>query len=287
MARPPLLTLTDVELTFGGKPLFTGVSMSLAKGERAALVGRNGAGKSTLMKLMSGIEEPDAGEVWLQPGSIVSIVPQEPVFTGYQTALAYAAEGMDEQHFAEAELTELGIDPALDPATLSGGQARRVALARAFAQHPDLLMMDEPTNHLDVATIAMLEARLNGFNGALVLVSHDRRFLENVSTAVLWLRQGVVLKSPGGYGTFEDWADSVEDAEEKRLARMQTQLKAEHRWLARGVTGRRKRNQGRLSNLMEMRARHAELRAGLAQGKAGAELGAESGDVLSKRIIEA
>ena len=287
MARPPLLTLTDVELTFGGKPLFTGVSMSLAKGERAALVGRNGAGKSTLMKLMSGIEEPDAGEVWLQPGSIVSIVPQEPVFTGYQTALAYAAEGMDEQHFAEAELTELGIDPALDPATLSGGQARRVALARAFAQQPDLLMMDEPTNHLDVATIAMLEARLNQFHGALVLVSHDRRFLENVSTTVLWLRQGVVLKSPGGYGTFEDWADSVEDAEEKRLARMQTQLKAEHRWLARGVTGRRKRNQGRLSKLMEMRARHAELRAGLAQGKAGAELGAESGDVLSKRIIEA
>jgi len=291
LARPPLLTLSDVELTFGGKPLFTGVSLSLAKGERAALVGRNGAGKSTLMKLMSGALEPDAGEVWLQAGAVTATVPQEPDFTGYPTALAYAAEGLDDelgggQHLAEAELTELGIDPALDPATLSGGQARRVALARAFARSPDLLMMDEPTNHLDVATIALLEARLNAFNGALILVSHDRAFLEAVSTTVLWLRQGVVLKSPGGYGQFEEWADSVEEAEEKRLARMQTQLKAEHRWLARGVTGRRRRNQGRLTKLMELRREHAQLRAGLAQSRAGADLGAESGDLLSKRIIE-
>ncbi|MEM7766626.1 MAG: ABC-F family ATP-binding cassette domain-containing protein [Pseudomonadota bacterium] len=287
MARPPLLTLTDVALTFGGKPLFTGVSLSLAKGERAALVGRNGAGKSTLMKLMSGALEPDGGDIWLQAGAVTAIVPQEPDFSGYDTALAYAGEGLDERHFAEAELTEMGIDPTLDPATLSGGQARRVALARAFARQPDLLMMDEPTNHLDIATIAMLETRLNAFKGALILVSHDRRFLENVSTTVLWLRQGVVLKSPGGYGKFDDWADGVEAAEEKRLARMQTQLKAEHRWLARGVTGRRRRNQGRLTKLMEMRARHADLRAGLAAGRAGADLAAESGDVLSKRVIEA
>ncbi len=291
MARPPLLTLTDVELTFGGKPLFTGVSLSLAKGERAALVGRNGAGKSTLMKLMSGTLEPDAGEVWLQAGAVTAIVPQEPDFSGYATALDYAAEGLDDElgsgrHFAEAELTELGIDPALDPATLSGGQARRVALARAFARQPDLLMMDEPTNHLDVATIAMLEERLNAYRGALILVSHDRRFLENVSTTVLWLRQGVVLKSPGGYGQFEDWAEGVEEAEEKRLARMQTQLKAEHRWLARGVTGRRRRNQGRLTRLMDMRREHAQLRSGLAQAKAGADLGAESGDLMSRRVIE-
>ena len=286
MPRPPLLTLSNVRLSFGGRPLFEGVTFALSKGERAALVGRNGAGKSTLMKLMAGDQLPDEGDVWVQPGTTAAFVPQEPDFRAYATLLDYTAEGLDARHRAEAELTEMGLDPRSDPLKLSGGQKRRAALARGFALDPDLLMMDEPTNHLDVATIEWLEQRLMGFNGALLLVSHDRTFLETVSTCVLWLRGGEVLKSPSGYGEFDNWAEQVEAEEEKQLSRMSTQLKAEKRWLARGVTARRKRNQGRLAKLNELRQQHAELRSALTAGKADAALTSDSGDLVSKRVIE-
>jgi len=250
MARPPLLTLADVRLTFGGRPLFEGVEFALARGERCALVGRNGAGKSTLMKLVAGFIEADAGDIWRQPGTVAAFVAQEPAFSAYDTLADFAAEGLDDRFRAEAELTEIGLDPDADPSRLSGGQLRRAAIARGFAFDPDILLIDEPTNHLDIATIEALERRLLGFRGAALIVSHDRAFLETVSTNTLWLRQGKVLKSPEGYGAFEAWAEGIEAEEEKALARMQTQLKDEHRWLARGVTGRRKRNQGRLTRLM-------------------------------------
>ncbi len=286
MARPPLLTLTDVQLTFGGRPLFSGVEFPLSKGERCALVGRNGAGKSTLMKLVAGVIEPDAGEVWIQPGSVAAFVAQEPDFSPYATLADFAADGLEDRYRAEAELTEMGLDPEADPARLSGGQLRRAAIARGFARDPDILLMDEPTNHLDIATIQQLEARLTGFSGAALIVSHDRAFLENVSTNTLWLRQGKVLKSPEGYGAFEAWAEGIEAEEEKALARMQTQLKDEHRWLARGVTGRRRRNQGRLTKLKEMRAQAAQMRSALGEARAGADLSADSGDAMSRKVIE-
>lgn len=286
MARPPLLTLSDVELSFGGRPLFEGVEFPLSKGERCALVGRNGAGKSTLMKLVAGWIEPDSGEVWVQPGSVAAFVAQEPDFSPYSSLIDFASDGLDDRHRAEAELTDIGLDPGADPARLSGGQLRRAAIARGFALDPDILLMDEPTNHLDIATIQALEARLNAFRGAALIVSHDRAFLETVSTNTLWLRQGRVLKSPEGYGAFEAWAEGIEAEEEKALARMQTQLKGEHRWLARGVTGRRRRNQGRLTKLKEMRAKAAELRSGLNENRASADLSAEGGDVMSRKVIE-
>lgn len=287
MARPPLLTLADVRLSFGGRPLFEGVEFALAKGERCALVGRNGAGKSTLMKLVAGRIEPDSGDVWVQPGTIAAFVAQEPDFSPYDRLVDFAAEGLNERHRAEAELTEMGLDPDSDPAALSGGQLRRAAIARGFAQDPDILLMDEPTNHLDIHTIQALEERLNAFNGAALIVSHDRAFLEAVSTGTLWLRQGKVLKSPEGYATFEDWAEGIEAEEEKALSRMQTQLKGEKRWLARGVTARRKRNQGRLERLKALRSEATARRAALAEARAGAPLMAEAGDVMSKKIIEA
>ena len=286
MARPPLLTLTNVQLTFGGRPLFSGVEFPLSKGERCALVGRNGAGKSTLMKLVAGVIEPDAGEIWVQPGSVATFVAQEPDFSAYATLADFAADGLEDRYRAEAELTEMGLDPEADPARLSGGQLRRAAIARGFAHDPDILLMDEPTNHLDIATIQQLEERLTGFSGAALIVSHDRAFLENVSTNTLWLRQGKVLKSPEGYGAFEAWAEGIEAEEEKALSRMQTQLKDEHRWLARGVTGRRRRNQGRLTKLKEMRAQAAQMRSALGEARAGADLSADSGDVMSRKVIE-
>lgn len=299
MAQPPLITLSDVRLAFGGKPLFEGVTVGISRGERAALVGRNGAGKSTLMKIVAGRLEPDSGDVWVQPGTRVVTVEQEPDLSKFETILDYAIT-VDEdarsgpewpditidRYRAEAEISELGLDPMQDPKTMSGGQLRRAAIARAFASEPDILLLDEPTNHLDVPMINLLEKRLKAFRGAILLVSHDRLFLTSVSTNTLWLRQGVVLKSPDGYGKFDEWAGEIEDAEIKALRRIKTQLKDEQRWLERGVSGRRKRNMGRLGRMKEMRAEHAKRRSALGEAKATTDLNAEIDESASRKIIE-
>ncbi|MFN7054274.1 ABC-F family ATP-binding cassette domain-containing protein [Hyphomonas sp.] len=287
MAQPPLISLSDVRLSFGGTPLFEGVTLSLSKGERAALVGRNGAGKSTLMRVITGVIEPDSGEVWRQPGVTSASLAQEPDLSGYDTVLDYAAEGLEAAYMAEAELMEFGIDPKADPKTLSGGQLRRAALAKTFAAEPTLILMDEPTNHLDVPMIEYLEGRLRAFNGVVLVVSHDRRFLEAVSTNTLWLRQGKVLKSPEGYVKFDQWAEQIEEEEARELRQMTTHLKEEQHWLARGVTARRKRNQGRLARLKDLKAEHAQARSALNDRKATAAITADAGDSLSKKVIEA
>lgn len=261
--------------------------MALSKGERAALVGRNGAGKSTLMKIITGETEADSVAVWRQPGTTFAKLDQEPDLGAYASALAYAAEKTPDEHHAEAELMALGIDPAADPKTLSGGQQRRVALARAFAADPDVLLLDEPTNHLDVPMIETLEKRLLAFNGVVLVVSHDRRFLENVSTHTLWLRQRKVLKSPKGYAHFDAWAEQIETEEFRALRKMNTQMKDEKRWLARGVTGRRKRNMGRLARLKEMRTEQSQMRSNLNDQGARVDLNAATHDAASRKVIEA
>ena len=287
MAQPPLISLTNVRLTFGSGPLFEGVTLALSKGERAALVGRNGAGKSTLMKIISEVIEPDSGEVWRQPGITYATVAQEPDLSGFSTVLDYVADGLEGAYMAEAEIMEFGIDPEADPKTLSGGQKRRAALAKAFAIQPTILLLDEPTNHLDVPMIEYLEGRLKAFNGVVLVVSHDRRFLETVSTNTLWLRQGKVLKSPEGYLKFDQWAEQIEEEDERQLRRMTTQLKDEQHWLARGVTARRKRNQGRLARLRQMKVDHAQMRSALNDRKSLAEFSADAGEAMSKKVIEA
>lgn len=282
----PILTITDVRLAFGGKPLFEGVTFTLAKGERAALVGRNGAGKSTLMRLITGRHEPDAGELWIHPGTIITTVEQEPDLSQFETVLDFAISSGAEPWRAEAELGHFGVDPAVSPATLSGGQLRRSALAKAFALDPDVLLLDEPTNHLDVPMIETLESRLKGFKGAVLLVSHDRRFMENVTTNTLWLRDGIVLKSPKGYGDFERWAEEIEVAEIRQLEKIKTQLKAEEHWLQRGVTGRRARNMGRLHKLKAMRAEASRRKAAIVAQKALAGISAEDAGSQSRKVIE-
>ena len=282
----PILTLTDVRLSFGGKPLFEGVSFTLAKGERGALVGRNGAGKSTLMRLITGRYEPDDGTVWLHPGTGVTQVEQEPDLSAYASVLDYAADGPEHIWRAEAELGHFGVDPDATPDILSGGQTRRAALARAFACDPDILLLDEPTNHLDVPMIEALETRLRSFPGAVLLVSHDRRFMETVTTNTLWLRDGVVLKSPEGYREFERWAEAIEEAEIRQLQKIKTQLKAEEHWLARGVTGRRARNMGRLTKLKSMRAEASRRKVALNAQKTKAAIVAEDAGAQSRKVIE-
>lgn len=292
MAQPPVLTLNDIQLTFGGKPVFKGVSLSLAANERAVLVGRNGAGKSTLMKVIAGRIEPDEGEVWRQPGTHAVYLSQEPDLSGFDALIDFAVQDLpaisaDDRHVAEAELMALGLDPEADPAKLSGGQKRRAALARAFAADPDILLLDEPTNHLDIPAIEQLESRLQGFRGALLIVSHDRRFLEKISTSCFWLRQGQVKRYGEGYSKFDDWAAFVEAEEEKALDRLNTQLKAEQRWLERGVTARRKRNMGRLRKVMDMRAERQARKTGLNEMRATSEMALETAEGAGKRVIEA
>ncbi len=291
MAQPPLLTLSNISLAWGGKPLFEGLSLSLGRGERCALVGRNGAGKSTLMRIIAGRIDPDSGEAWRQPGTHAVYLEQEPDLSAYDNLVDFAAADLapdaeGELHRAEAELMALGLDPATDPRTLSGGQARRAALARAFAADPDILLLDEPTNHLDIPAIEALEQRLRSFRGALLLVSHDRKFLENVSTNIIWLRHGQVWQHNRGYATFPDWSGAIEADEEKALDKLETQLKAEERWMARGVTARRRRNQGRLSKVHDMRAEKARRRTELATARGQAALSIDAGDASSKRVIE-
>ncbi|WP_033232950.1 ABC-F family ATP-binding cassette domain-containing protein [Ponticaulis koreensis] len=292
MAAPPVLSLNDIRLTWGGKPVFEGVSLSIGPNERAVLVGRNGAGKSTLMKIIAGVIEPDEGDVWRQPGVRAVYLAQEPDLSGFDKLIDYAvgdlpAISADDRHVAEAELMTLGLDPESDPAKLSGGQKRRAALARAFAADPDILLLDEPTNHLDIPAIEQLEGRLASFRGALLMVSHDRRFLEQISTSCYWLRQGKVRSYNRGFKEFDAWANEVEAEEEKALDRLNTQLKAEQRWMERGVTARRKRNMGRLRKVLDMRAERVSRKSSLNEIRATSDMVLETAEGSGKRVIEA
>jgi ATP-binding cassette subfamily F protein uup len=276
-------------LTLGATPLFTGVDLSLARGERMALVGRNGAGKSTLMRILGGAIEADGGEIFMQPGVVARHLLQEPDFAGFSTALEYVSEGLepDMLYRAESELGAWGVPFDLDLTKASGGQARRIALAHAFAHDPDIILLDEPTNHLDVPAIELLEEELKAFRGAALIVSHDRRFLENVATSVAWLRQGVVRTLDRGYAEYETWAETVEQDEEKALDKLNVQLKAEERWMARGVTARRKRNMGRVRKLHDMRSEKLQRRIALNDASSAATLAIDAGNQSGRLVIEA
>lgn len=289
-----LAHVKGLRLTLGGAPLFDGVEFVLHKGEHAAFVGANGAGKSTLMRMLAGLTEPDAGEIVFASGAVVALAPQETSFEGHATLRDYAcapsvalagSAALTPAHAAEAELQSLGLDPDRTPTGLSGGEARRASLARALAADPDVLLLDEPTNHLDIAAIEDLERRIASFRGACLVISHDRRFLERVSSATLWLRQRRVLKLERGFAAFEEWAESVEQEEARALARLNTQLKAEEHWLQRGVTARRSRNEGRRRKLMAMRSERRERNALAAKNTTvlQAERGAES----ARLVLEA
>jgi len=289
-----LAHVKNLRLTLGAAPLFEGAEFVLHKGERAAFVGANGAGKSTLMRMMAGLTEPDAGEIVYASRVKVAFAPQETSFEGFDTLRAYAQSpsvslaGSNTEapaYAAEAALTAFGLDPDRAPHGLSGGEARRASLARALAADADLLLLDEPTNHLDIAAIEDLEQRVASQRGACLIISHDRRFLERVSTATLWLRQRRLLKLERGYSAFEEWAESVEQEDARQLARLETNLKAEEHWLQRGVTARRSRNEGRRRKLFAMRAERRE-RKQLGTGPS-ASLMAERGGESARLVIDA
>ena len=283
---PPLLQLSGVRLTFGGTPLLDGAELSASAGERIALVGRNGSGKSTLLKIAAGLIEPQDGEVFRQPNATVRYLPQAPDFEGFATVRDYVVAGLgpaDDPHRPAYLLDHLGLTGDEKPAELSGGEARRAALARVLAPQPDILLLDEPTNHLDLSTIEWLEEELSRSTSAIILISHDRRFLERVSRATVWLDRGRTQRLERGFAHFEEWRDRILEEEEKEQHKLGRQIVREEHWLRYGVTARRKRNMRRLGELQDMRARHRGHKGPESAATMKASEAAESG----KLVIEA
>jgi ATP-binding cassette subfamily F protein uup len=280
---PPLLQLRDIALTFGGTPLLSGAELSVSTGERVCLVGRNGSGKSTLLKIAAGLVEPDHGSVFVQPGALVRYLPQEPDFSGFTSTLAYVEAGLrpaDDPHVARYLLEQLGLSGQHDPAALSGGEARRASLARVLAPSPDILLLDEPTNHLDLTTIEWLERDLNARTTALVIISHDRRFLSTLSRSTVWLDRGRTRRLERGFAHFEDWRDTVLAEEERDQHKLDRKIVAEEHWMRYGVTARRKRNMRRVGELQALRDQRRSYRATAANVTITAGTAAPSGALV-------
>ena len=258
---PPLLLLTDIRHGFGSTRLLEGATLSVAPGERLALVGRNGSGKSTLLKVAAGIIEAEGGTRFVQPGATMRYLEQEPDLSAFPDVMAYVQAGLgpaDDPYRARYLLEQLGMTGAEKPAALSGGETRRAALARALAPSPDILLLDEPTNHLDLPAIEWLEGELAALDSALVLISHDRRFLEGLSRAMVWLDRGTTRRLERGFAHFEEWRDQVLEDEEREAHKLARKIVREEHWLRYGVTARRKRNVRRLENLHTLRAKRRE-----------------------------
>ena len=285
MAEAPILSWEGLGLQQGGRWLFKDLDLAVAPRDRLALIGRNGAGKTTLLKLVAGQIEADKGKRSIQPGTRVITLEQDPDFTGCETLLDFTLAGTDapERHEVEAIASQLGIDLSRGAAKASGGEKRRAALARALAMDPDLLLLDEPTNHMDIAAIDWLEGWLSRYKGAFIVISHDRTFLKRLTRATLWLDRGGMRRKEVGFGGYEQWEEEVYAEEARAAQKLDAKLKIEAHWLERGVTARRKRNQGRLAKLWEMRAQRASMigPAGAAKMKIGTD------DVKTKSVIVA
>tara|TARA_R110002096_G_scaffold147748_2_gene308130 strand:- start:3445 stop:5256 length:1812 start_codon:yes stop_codon:yes gene_type:complete len=285
MARAPLLQLSGISLTFGGDPIFDGLDLVVHPGDRVALVGRNGSGKSTLMKVMAGLVEPDAGVRVVPPGVTVGYMEQDPDLSAYKTLGDYAAATLPEgEEYRVAMVAEgLKFNPETPVTSASGGERRRAALARLMAEAPELMLLDEPTNHLDIQAIQWLEDELKSTRTAFVLISHDRAFLKALTRATLWIDRGQVRRRESGFDGFEEWRETIWAEEDDQRHKLDRKIKAEARWAVEGISARRKRNQGRVRALADLRAERAsQIRR---QGTAAMAL--ESGTTSGKRVVEA
>jgi ATP-binding cassette subfamily F protein uup len=285
MASAPILSWEGLGLVQGNGWLFQDLDINVGPRDRLALIGRNGAGKTTLLKLIAGTVDADKGTRSVQPGTRVVTLEQDPFFTGFDTLLDFAIHEPDAppRHEVESIADQLGIDLSREAASASGGERRRAALCRALASEPDLLLLDEPTNHLDLAAIDWLESWLQRYNGAFVVISHDRTFLTRLTNATLWLDRGGMRRKDIGFGGYEAWENEVYAEEERAAHKLDAKLKIEAHWLERGVTARRKRNQGRLAKLWEMRA----TRAAMMGPQGSAKLAVVADDSKTKSVIVA
>ncbi len=281
-----LLNLQNIHLTFGGKPVLEGAELMLHNDDRMCLVGRNGSGKSTLLKIAAGQIEMDNGTRWMQPGTTIRYLPQEPDFTGYATVLDYVEAGLgptDNPYRCRHYLNELGLTGEENPAQLSGGESRRAAIARTLAPEPDILLLDEPTNHLDLPAIEWLEAELKSLRSAFILISHDRRFLEALTNRTIWLDRGSAKRMNKGFAHFEEWRDQVLQEEEIEHHKLAARIATEEHWMRYGVTARRKRNVRRVGLLSTLRGERREY----VGSQGNVKLSASSGDISGKLVAEA
>lgn len=278
-----VLALDNISLTHGGTPLFEGVQLQVNEGDRVALVGRNGSGKSTLLKIAAGLVEPDSGSRFVHPGSTVRYLPQEPDLSAYASVGEFVEEGLtegDDPFRATYLMEHLGLAPDMPTSRLSGGEARRAALARVLAPKPDLLLLDEPTNHLDLPAIEWLETELKGHRGALVLISHDRRFLSTLTRRTVWLDRARIQAANLGFAQFEEWRDKLLEEEEAAQHKLDRQIAREEHWVRYGVTARRKRNVRRMSELAALRQQKRDHRGPTGQVNLAVSEGRASGAIV-------
>lgn len=286
--EPPIYTLKNVFLSFGSNPLFSDVDLHLTKGSKSCLIGRNGSGKSTLLKIIAGLIEPDGGEIFIQPGIKISYMSQESDFKSFSTLRDIVISGLgtqtaNEEYKADILIKEFGILQNQNPKTASGGELKKAALAKALISEPDILLLDEPTNHLDIVTIEKLEEIINRFAGAVIVISHDKAFLNNISTSTIWLDRGTLRQNDKGFSCFETWQEQIIDQEIIAQKFLNKRIEEETRWLHKGVTARRKRNMGRLRRLQQLRTERKEQIKQL--GSVNLEI--DKGSIQSKMIIEA
>ena len=282
---PPILSYENLGLIQGEGWLFRNLDIFVGPRDRLALIGRNGAGKTTLLKCLAGLIDTDEGTRKIVPGTKVVLLEQDPVMAGQATLEDWVLAGDDAPaaHEAAAIADQIGIDLGRDVATASGGERRRAAIVRALAQDPDVLFLDEPTNHLDLGAIDWLEQWLQRFKGAFIAISHDRTFLTRLTKSCLWLDRGQMRRAEIGFGGFDAWTEAVYAEEQRAAEKLDAKLALELHWLQRGVTARRRRNQGRLAKLNEMRAQ----RAAMLGPAGGAKLGLAKDDVKTKTVIDA
>lgn len=286
--EPPIYTLKNVYLSFGSNPLFHEVDLHLSRGSKYCLIGRNGSGKSTLLKVIAGIIDPDGGEIFIQPGTKISYMPQESDFESFSSLRDIVVSGLgmhkgDEEYKADILIKELDIRQDQSPQMASGGELKKAALAKALVGEPDILLLDEPTNHLDIVTIEKLEEIINRFTGAVIVISHDKAFLNNISTSTIWLDRGTLRQNDKGFSYFETWQEQIIDQEIIAQKFLNKRIEEETRWLHKGVTARRKRNMGRLRRLQQLRMERKEQIKQL--GTVNLEI--DKGTIQSKMIVEA
>ena len=284
----PIYTIKNAKLSFGLNPLFTNVDLYINRGDKICLVGRNGCGKSTLLKVIAKEIEADEAEFFIQPGVKIGYMPQEPDFSGYTTLREVVEAGLSEEdkhqtYKADILIEYFDINQNQHPEESSGGERRKAALARALISEPDILLLDEPTNHLDISTIEKLEETLKKFNGAVIIISHDRAFLKHTSDTTFWLDRGILRRNDKGFSAFEEWQDQVIEQEIIEQKALNKKIAEETEWLHKGVTARRKRNMGRLRRLQQLRQERREQIKAI--GSVNLEV--ETAELRSKMVIEA
>lgn len=284
----PIYSLKNASIHFGFHPLFSEIDLHICRGDKVCLIGRNGSGKSTLLKLIAGLIEADTANVFIQPGIKIAYMAQEPDFSNSETLREYILSGLngnrqEQAYKAEILIEQLDINANQNPQTASGGERKKAALAQALIGNPDILLLDEPTNHLDIATIEKLEEIIQRFTGAVIVISHDRSFLNHVSTSTLWLDRGKLRTNDKGYASFESWQEEVINQEWIEQRNLNRRIEEETEWLHKGVTARRKRNMGRLRRLQKLRMERREQIKQI--GSVQMEI--DKGVIQSKMIVEA